>query len=126
MRILQVDNDVRKEIKKVKEYATEHIVDKYQLSLIKSGDALPVGDNPDHLVHIHDGYRVVYSVDKNPGNGKLYHHLSISVDTFGKAPHELAVNMILGEFGLKSFQESDYMYMENDVDAVNILQEKID
>lgn len=125
MRILQIDDDVRCEIKRVKEYAVEHIVDKHQLSLIKSGDAPPVGDNPEHLVHIHDGYRIIYSVDKHPDNGKLYHHVSISVDRWGKAPHKVAVNMILDEFGLKPFKESDYMYTEDDVEAVNILQEKM-
>jgi len=125
MRILQIDDSVREDIAKLKKYAAEHIVDEHYLKLLKSGDMFPIGDNENHFMYIHDGYRIAYSVDKSD-NGKLYHHISISVEAMGKAPNEYAVNMILEEFGLKPYKESDGMYLEDNAEALNILQEKID
>src|SRR4030042_2048042 len=106
MRILQINDDVKKEIKKVKEYANQHIVTGDMLKLIKYGDLRPVGDNPDHLVHIHDGYRVIYSVDQNPETKNLYHHLSISIGKKLKYPHECAVDEIAKEFGMKGIKDA--------------------
>jgi hypothetical protein len=125
MRILQIDNDVRGEIRKVRGYAVEHIVDGDRLALIKAGKLLPVGDNPDHVVHIHDGYRAVYSVDKHPHTGDLYHHLSVSIDRNDAYPHEEAVGTILKEFGMKHWRLADRCWSEDEVCAFNVIQKMV-
>jgi hypothetical protein len=83
-RILQIDEDTLKEVANVKAYSLAHPCGEAYRELLKVGDALPVGDNPEHVVHIHDGYRAVYSVSVL--NSTKYHHLSLSVGKKGSYP----------------------------------------
>jgi hypothetical protein len=121
LRVLEINNDTKKEIKKVITYAENNICDEAQIKLIASKDIPPVGDNPDHLVHIHDGYRVIYSIEKQPIG--LCHHISISVESGDKYPNPEAVKMILKEFGMnEKLEESLHIWKEDFMNAINILQ----
>ena len=119
MRVLQIDDDTRKEIKKVKAFAYRHKVDEANLRATMAGIVEPIGDDPDYVVHIHDGYRVVYSVEEQSIGD--CHHISVSVDKKGRAPHPLAVEMILEEFGMKKLEDSLAVWPEGI--AINIVQE---
>lgn len=120
MRILQITDETRKDIKKVIEYAENNILDNARLADPK--EFLPVGDNPDHVVHIHDGYRVVFSIEEQSIG--LCNHISISVESKDKYPNEHAVNMILNEFNM-SLDNSLSIWLEENVRAINILGKKI-
>ena len=102
MRLLQIDSDVRGQIKKALEYAKGHKFTLSQLNCIIEGGAeaenQAAGFDPGFVTHIHDGYRVVYSLEEQPIG--LCKHISISVEAPGKLPHELAVKEILKEFGM--------------------------
>lgn len=121
-RILQIDDDVLKEVEKVKKYAFEHPYGEAYRSLVVSGDALPVGDNPEHVVHIHDGYRVVYSISTL--KSKKFHHLSISVNKKGKYPGIPDAQVIMDLFGMgKDVNDLDNVWLEKEMEAVNLLKE---
>lgn len=121
-RIIQIDNDVRKEVEKVKKYAFEHPYGEAYRSLVISKDALPVGDNPEHVVHIHDGYRVVYSITVH--NSKKYHHLSVSVGKKGNYPGIPDTQIIMDLFGMgKDINDLDNVWLEKEMEAVNLLKE---
>lgn len=49
-------------------------------------------------IEIPFGYRAAFSIEQQPTG--LVRHLSISVDTVGKCPHEAAVAMIAEAFGM--------------------------
>jgi hypothetical protein len=127
MRILQINDDTLVDIKKVKEYAERNIV---SIDTIKAAvecpmESIPVGDNPEHVVHIHDGFRVVYSIEEQPIG--LIAHLSISVEALGKYPNEVAVNMILKEFGMDEVTSDSKnaacaVWIEEKNESVNIVQ----
>ena len=119
MRVFQIDDDTRKEIKKVKAFAYKHKVDEANLRATMAGIVEPVGDDPDYVVHIHDGYRVVYSVEEQPIGD--CHHISVSIDKKGKTPNPIAVEMILEEFGMKKLEDSLEVWPEGI--AINIIQE---
>jgi hypothetical protein len=76
VRVLQIDDDVRGEIKKAIAYAEAH---KFTISDLKSiikGQMLSAGDDPGFVTYIHDGYRVVYSLEEQLIG--LCKHISVS------------------------------------------------
>lgn len=122
MRILQINNETYEDIAKVLKYADEHRFTTAMMKLVMSGDLEPAGDNPDFLVHIHDGYRVIYSLEELQPMG-WYHHISISVDQSKKYPHEMAVQMILEAFKMeKDLKMCAKKWLDKNTESVNILQ----
>jgi hypothetical protein len=122
LRILQIDDYVINEVAKVKKYAFEHPYDESYRALFLEGKALPIGDNPEHVVHIHDGYRAVYSVSVL--DNIRYHHLSISVEEKNKYPGIPEAEIIMELFDMgKSINDLDNVWIENAVQAVNLLKE---
>lgn len=121
LRLVQIDDYVRNEVEKVKSYALAHPYDEVYRARFLAGHELPVGDNPDHVVHIHQGYRVVYSIsviDK-----KKYHHLSISYEEKDKYPGVPEAELILDLFGMgKSVNDLDNVWLEESLQAVNLLK----
>ena len=125
MRILQIDDDTRAEVAKVIAYAKEHRYDKHMIKLLISRDLKSAGDNPDYLVHIHDGYRVVYTLEEHPIG--WCHHMSISIDRSKMYPHEAAVQMIMQLFGMDpKFENCLAVWPEKETESVNIIQESKD
>jgi len=121
MRILQIDHNTREDIAKVLKYADEHRYSEAMMKLVMAGDIKPAGDDPGFLVHIHDGYRVIYSLEEQPLG--WCSHISISVDRSKKYPHEMAVQEILGAFGMKKdFNECIKIWMDEGTESINILQ----
>ena len=119
-RIVQIDDYVKKEIAKVKSYAAEHPYNEEALISIKTETLAPPGDNPDHVVHIHDGFRAVYSV--NVLKYIKYHHLSISYERgmIGVPEAELILKM----FGIaEDIMDLDHVYIEEKHQAVNLIKE---
>lgn len=122
MRILQIDNDAREKIKKLIKYASEHKINEKSIRAMMAKEEKPVGDNPDYVIHLHDGFRVVYSIEEQPvGN---CHHISISVDEIDKYPHPAAVEEILKEFGMKKIEDSISLWNEDNYQAINLVQKK--
>lgn len=122
MRLLQITDETKVDIKKVREYAEHNIVtlESLQAAIEDPLECIPVGDNPEHVVHIHDGYRVVYSIEQQPMG--LLAHLSVSVEARNKYPNEAAVNLILKEFGMNEVLESVNVWLDENSQSVNILQ----
>jgi len=121
VRVLQLDDYVTKEVAKVIKYAFEHPYGESYRKLFIAGEVLPVGDNPDHVVHIHSGYRAVYSISVL--NGKKYHHLSVSVEEKDKYPSVQEAELILDLFGTgNSINNLENVWLEENVRAVNLLK----
>lgn len=122
MRILQIDDDVREQIKKAKEYAKAHSFSFANLKRIIDDPAKAAGFDPGFVTHIHDGYRVVYSLEEQTIG--WCHHISISVEAKGKYPHELAVAEILKEFGMAPLNSDETVmaWTDEETQSVNILQ----
>jgi len=120
MRILQIDDNSKKDICKLKMYAKANRFDKFQLKLIMSGDLIPAGDNPDYVIHLHDGYRVVYSIEQQPIG--WCRHISISVETKGKYPNEQAVENILKAFDITPLKDSVSVWVDRGTESINVLQ----
>lgn len=124
MRILEINQYTKEDIRKVIKYAEQNKIDLNMTKLIMAGDLPPIGDNSDYIIYIHDGFRVAYSIEQQPEPTGWCDHISISVDTEGKYPHEMAVEEILKEFGMKSLDESLSIWLEKEIQAVNVLQKK--
>lgn len=121
MRILQITDQTKEDIQKLIAYAKAHIVsnDRLKAMVQSPKEFYPAGDDADHVVHIHDGYRVVYSIEEQ--NIGLCSHISISVESRTKYSHEAAVALILKEFGM-SLDLATKIWLEKTVNAVNVLQ----
>lgn len=119
MRVLQIDESTVKDINKALDYADRHHID---VVATMEGRADPAGDNPDYVTYIHDGFRVVYSIEYQPKASCLCKHLSVSVEG-KKLPAPIAVERILEAFKMKSLSDSISVWIEEEVGAVNVLQE---
>jgi hypothetical protein len=120
-RLVQIDEYTRREIEKIKAYALDHPYDEVYRAKYLAGRALPVGDNPEHIVHIHQGYRAVYSIsviDK-----QSFHHLSISYSEKDQYPGLPEAELILELFGMgNSVKDLDNIWVEETNKAVNFLK----
>lgn len=125
MRILQINEDTIKDIERVKVYAIAHPYDENYRSLQLSGDVSPVGDNPEHVIHIHDGYRVVYSISVI--NSIKFHHISISVESKTQYPSIPSVSHIIELFGMgNDVNNVDNVWLEESACAVNLIKELVE
>jgi len=129
MSVLLIDDNARKEIKRVLDHAGNNIFNEEFRAAIKAGIQLPAGDDANHVCYLENGYRVVYSIDEK--DGKHYHHISISIDIKGKLPSVPAVLEIMREFGMTpDVKACDYIFTEDNVktplglitDAINLIQ----
>jgi hypothetical protein len=122
MRILQFDEATRKEIQKAIVYANAHKMSILELEQTLNDPGKAAGFDPGFVTHIHDGFRVVYSIEEQPVG--WCHHISISVESKTKYPHEIAIDEILKEFGMeqRSSGKTVQIWLEEEFQAVNILQ----
>ena len=123
MRILKIDAADRDEIRKATDYAKSHKFDLTEIKRIMEGKAQAAGFDAGFVTYLHNGYRVVYSLEEQPVG--WCHHISISIEERGKLPHPEAIRMILGEFGMDSDFEDSPKMLElwiEDARAINILQ----
>jgi hypothetical protein len=124
IRLITLDNYILDEVKKVIKYAQEHPYDENYRKLQMSGDVLPIGDNPSHVVHIHQGFRAVYSISIL--NEKSYHHLSISVEEKDRYPRPKEAEVIMELFGMgNNLNDLDNVWLEEENEAINLLKGKV-
>ena len=81
------------------------------MTAVGRGEAKPPGDIPGHACTLPVGFKVVYSIENQPGG--LYRHLSVSVDG-DKWPNEYAVQEIARAF----FDQHDFNIFKPPAGAV--------
>ena len=119
MRALIIDEKSRVDINKLIDFSKIHQYKIDDLKKVMEGLQEPAGNCPDHVIHLPEGFRVVYSIEEQPKG--LCHHLSISVDG-NLYPSEVAVQEIMKEFGIKTkISQCTSVWIEKEVRAINIL-----
>jgi hypothetical protein len=120
MRVLVIDEKAKEKISKLIDYANAHQYSMKDLKKVIFGDHPPAGDYPEHVIALHKGYKVVFSIEEQPVG--LCKHLSISVDTKGKAPSVEAVELIMDEFGMgNDIHDCLNVWVEEEHQTVNVL-----
>lgn len=100
MRPIIIDDGVKNQIAEVIEYAQQHVYTMDNMLDVLNGDMPPAGDNPNLVVNIPHGLRVVYSEEEQQiGRCK---HISVSVNTPGKLPNPVVVEEVLKLFKIES------------------------
>lgn len=128
MRVLQIGPKEKEAIQTLIDYAEGHRVDGelLQRSLRREW---AVGDDPNYICYIEQGYRIVYSIEQQPIG--WCRHLSVSVDDTNKLPHPAAIELLMEEFGFRcKLKECLNTWIEENVllptgiavNAINILQ----
>ena len=134
---LIIDNNVRKDIRDLIEFAfkPENIVYIAKMMIngeLKKGMPNPIGDKDGHTIIIPANFKVVYSiedqgkgVDSRPGLG-LCRHLSMSVGVINRIPNPIGLDMVLEEFGFdKPLYQCIFWaeeFGENDQKAFNAIE----
>jgi hypothetical protein len=121
MRALVIDGKSKEDIQNCIKYAENHRYPRSFLVARMNGKASTPGDNNSHNCYLHDGFKVVFSIEEQPfGWAK---HLSVSIDDPEKMPSVEAVKLIMSEFGIKStLDECEAIYIEDCFPkAVNII-----
>lgn len=128
MRPLILDNPTRMAIETVRQYALENTISLEHMLQINEGELPPPGDSPGFACKIKKGYRVVYTIEEQPG--ATVRHISISVDKLGSLPSVDAVGAIMEAFGMEKLSpEDDVVWIEKLTpprSAVNKLREAFD
>jgi hypothetical protein len=122
MRVLIINDEIKKKIKNVISYAKCFPFEIKDMKKLSSGQIGPPGDNQNYSVELFSGYRVVFSFEEHPSG--WYKHLSVSVDTEGKLPSIPSVEVILQEFGFGgnlTIMDMDNVWIEKGY-AVNIVK----
>lgn len=124
MRVLQIGPKEKEAIASCIRNAEKHRIPLSEMKKRAAGEGSPVGDNPDFICYVTDGYRVAYSIEEQPVG--WCRHISVSVDTPKKLPHIGAFEMIMGEFGFRGgVQDCDKVWVKEITDtlqAVNAVQ----
>lgn len=123
MRVLLIDKNAKHEAKKVIAYAEKNIVTLAKVKLMMARDLPPVGDNPNHIFHIHNGYRVVFSIEEQPFG--LCNHISVSIESKHKYPNPHAIEEILKLLNMDcKLKNSLKIWQEEEWKAINIIQKR--
>lgn len=100
MRALVIDGNTRQLAQRIQEHARTHkFTTRKLLEIIASHPEQAAGNQPEFVLNIPMGYKVVYTIEKQPRFGWC-HHISVSVDTDEKLPAFEAVDEIVNLFGL--------------------------
>ena len=99
LRPLVIDQATRDEFTRVREFSDLHRIRTGTLLRMMSGSEPPPGDDPNRVVELPQGWRIVYTVEEQPRG--WMRHLSVSTDGRheGKAPNPFAVALICRELG---------------------------
>ena len=122
LRALLINEDV---LKKLKEYAENNPLGLDIIKKIATGVLPPIGDNPNHICQLFDGFRIAFSVEK-ASEEFWFRHASISVSD--NYPNVIACNEIIKRLGFKNEIEEGVkiegfiVYAEEKSRAVNIME----
>lgn len=124
-----MDDEAKKRIKQVVDYAENHPLTFTKLKQIQEGVVPPPGDDTNYRCALEKHYLVVYTIDqvqhRETKEFNWFRHISITLRN--KEPPIPAVAMIIKEFGFKGTIKDCIVYLENQDDptkpqAVNLMQ----
>jgi hypothetical protein len=95
-----VDEIVTNEIKRIKQNAEWNPTPLETMEKLRKGEAAPAGDDGDFSMFIHEGIKVVYTHETQPGN-IICKHLSISIHDNKKIP-DLIITTLMSLFDFKN------------------------
>lgn len=121
---LVIDEKVRADIQRVKEYASKNVVSLETLKGLMAGQGLPLpGDKEEFSLCVPMGFKVVYSHEEQPHG--VCRHLSISINVEGRVPHPQAVIMMCQEFGFINVFADCMVWTEkigDALEAINVVE----
>lgn len=120
MRALLIDDVVKSNLRRLVEHAEKNVFTIDDLLNIKNGAEPPPGDREGFSCNIPIGFRVVFSIERQPIG--MVRHLSVSVDSEKSLPHPHAVIEIMRELGFENLLEDCVLDFKSDLSAVNILE----
>lgn len=112
LRVLAIGPEERKRIQALRVYAEKHFYTMKMLEEVRDGKLSPPGDDPNFVIELSFGYRIVYTIESQILG--MCRHISISVDTPGKVPSPMAVQMIIEEFGFRQTPDPDKRILTNE------------
>jgi hypothetical protein len=123
MRALLIDNNIRKQINEMVEYAESNPFTLNDLKQIQLNKKPCPGHTMGHYCFLPFGYKVVYSIQYQP-SGKI-RQLTMSVDAKGKLPSPPSVEEIIKLIGFKNELNSCFLHFEDIGDgehAVSVIE----
>ncbi len=121
MRPLIIIPETINAIGKLVDYAEKNPFTMDDLLDIKNGDMECAGENINYMCTIPVGFKVVYSIEKQP-KGDV-RHLSMSVSTAGRVPNFVAVQEIMNLIGFDNKLDKCLVRMEKlkaNHEAINV------
>jgi hypothetical protein len=124
MPVLMIDDATAARITELRAFAAATVIDPRHAVVAAERDVTAYRDMMAmHSLEIPIGYIVSYTHENQPVG--LCHHISISVTRPGKMPHPEAVQAILGAFGMRPFEQSEHIAIEDvapETKAINLIQ----
>ena len=126
MRPLIITEDIRDQIKKIMTHAYNNIVTIPKTKEPKRlKEITTVGNNDKHCIFIPVGFKVVFSIEDWEDQLGLTRHLSTSINTPGKIPSFIEVDMLIEEFGFDNPLHKCLIcgeLFDNNQTAINVLE----
>lgn len=127
MRSLVIDEEAKTRINELVQHCAEFPISYQALEAMVEGTIRPIGDSPDHVMRLFDGFRVAFSWEVQ-SDFITYRHISISVSD--KMPSLDAINMLLeffqfeGRLGqpTKPIKVWIETILDSSIRAINILE----
>ena len=95
MRALLIDEEAKTRINELVQHCAEFPISYQALEAMVEGKIRPIGDSPDHVMRLFNGFQIAFSWEVQ-SDSITYRHISISVSD--KMPSLSLVNMLLELF----------------------------
>jgi hypothetical protein len=124
MRVLVIDELAEAEVQRVRTFALSRRQSLHDIMRRMKGSPEAPGDDPQYMLELKDGWKVVYTIEQQPSG--WFHHISVSIDARAEDkpwPHPAGVDMILKLFGLGCVKSAAHGWPENtpNRNAINLL-----
>lgn len=113
VRPLILNDEVRQQIARVIEYGNSHRYDIGMMNRLSRGMMELPGDDPNRVILIPIGYRVGFTVEQQPFGWSRHVSIYVLDKNPRVAPNPVAVDTILGEFGLPSWKKCTTGWVES-------------
>lgn len=123
MRPIIIDGRAKESIRAMVQFAKENPLTIDNVLDVANGQREAPGDMHGYRCYVDMGYKIVYSIEHTPIG--LVQHLSMSVDTPGKAPSSEAVQLIMSEIGFHKQLGDCQIWVEDiakDAVAINVVE----
>lgn len=120
MSLFKFDNNVRKKVRDIIEYANQNIYQVDDILDMMNKEITVPGEKPEHLVLAPLGRWICYYLVDHPQKG-LSHYFQIKPNSLGKLPDKPELEYILKEFDIETPLLEEYISIDETAEETKVV-----